>query len=98
MIVPVQIGPDGGIAVEIFATSHITEYCALSGNNDDRIAIEPFAHLRERMPYVRPVELSQLMHGVVQRQISNLSLDMAATSWLTSSAACTALTVQRNRT
>src|SRR6266566_1579952 len=97
MIVPVQIGPDGGIAVEIFATSHITEYCALSGNNDDRLAIEPFAHLRERVPKVRAVELGERMHGAVQRQISNLRLETAATSWLTSAAACAALTVKRNR-
>ena len=66
MIVPVQIGPDGGIAVEIFATSHITEYRSLSGNDDDRLAIEPAAHLRERVPEVRVVKLGERMHGAVQ--------------------------------
>ena len=43
------------------------------------------------------IKLGELMHGVDQRQISTLRLDMAATSWLASAAACAALTVKRNR-
>ena len=97
MIVPVQIGPDGGIAVEIFATSHITEYCPLSGNDNDRLAIEPVAHLRERVPEVRVVKVGERMHGAGHGQISGLRWDRAATNWLTSAAACAALTVTRNR-
>ena len=87
MVVAVQIGPDGGIAVEILATARIPEDCALSGNDDDRLAIEPVAHLSERVPEVRVVELGELMHSAAQRQISNLRLERAATSWLTSAAA-----------
>src|SRR5437867_7562403 len=97
MIVPVQIGPDGGIAVEIFATAHVPEHCALSGNDEDRLAIEPVAHLRERVPEIRVVELSGLMHAAAQGQNSILSLEKGATSWLTSAAARSELTVERNR-
>src|SRR2546425_5864064 len=97
MIVPVQIGPNGGIGIEIFATAQITKYCALSGNDDDRLAIKPVAHLRERVPEIRMIKLGERMHGADQRQISNLRLETAVTSWLTSAAACAALTVKRKR-
>ena len=97
MTVPVQIGPDGGIAVKVFTTARIAKNCALSGNDDDRFAIKPVVHLRERMPEIRMIKLGELMHGAHQRQISNLRLETAVTSWLTSAAACAALTVKRNR-
>ena len=50
MIVAVQIGPDGGVGVEIFPAVHIAQHRAFACNDDNRLALQPVAHLRERMP------------------------------------------------
>jgi len=52
MIMSVQIGPDGGIGVEIFAALGVAKHCAPAAQDDDRIVPEPVAHLREGMPDV----------------------------------------------
>ena len=62
MIVPVQIRPDGGIGVEIFAAVDVAEQCAFAGGDHDRFALEPVAHLRERMPDELVVEFGEAMH------------------------------------
>ena len=62
MVVPVQIGPDGGVGVEIFAAMHIPQHGALALHDDDRLALEPVAHLGERVPEVAVVEFGQRVH------------------------------------
>src|SRR5438128_3967411 len=97
MLVPVQIGPDGGIAVEIFATAHIPQHCAPARNDDDRLAFEPVAHLCEWMPDEGVVEFGKFVHRGSRAQGASFRGERELTSWLTSAAECAALRVKRNR-
>src|SRR5215469_16278788 len=62
MIVAVQIGPNGRIGVEIFAAFDVPEDGAFAGDDHNRLALEPVAHLREGMPDKLVVEFSERMH------------------------------------
>ncbi len=63
MIVPVEIRPDGCVGIEIFLAVNITKHSALSGDDDDWLLVLPVAHLRERMPDVRVIELGKTVHA-----------------------------------
>src|SRR5690242_11116894 len=67
-IVSVQVGPDGRIAVEIFATAHVAQHGPFTRDYDDWFAPEPVAHLREGMPHTRAIQLGELMHVGSARQ------------------------------
>ena len=57
MAVAVQIGPDGGIGVQVFVAFCVAQGCALSVNNNNRLPLEPVAHLRERVPEILLIQL-----------------------------------------
>ena len=59
MIVTVEVGPDGRVGVEILFAVDIAQHRALAFDNDDRLALEPVAHLRERMPDELVIELGE---------------------------------------
>ena len=63
MIVPVQVGPDGGVGIKILAAVHIVQHRAGAVRDDNRLARQPVLHLRERMPDVAVIEFGQLMHA-----------------------------------
>ena len=42
---------------------HIAQPSAFAFHDNDRLALEPIAHLRERMPEVMMVEFGQRVHG-----------------------------------
>ena len=63
VLMAVEIGPDAGVRVEIFAAVCIAEHGALAGRDEDRLALEPVAHLREGMPDVGVVEFRERVHG-----------------------------------
>src|SRR5262249_15455908 len=65
MVMAVQIGPDGGIGVEIFAVVNIAEDGPLPFQDHNRLTLEPVAHLGERMPDVAVVELGEAVHGEI---------------------------------
>ena len=52
MTVAMQIGPNGGIRIQIFPALGIDQGRALPAGNDNRFAPQPIAHLRERMPQI----------------------------------------------
>ncbi len=89
MIVAVQVGPDGRVGIQIFAPANITQHCTLAGRDDNRLVLEPVAHLRERMPDKLAVELGELIHG--------FKIFSAAVSSATSTAECAAVRVTRKR-
>ena len=62
MVVAVKIGPDGRIGVEIFAAVYVAQHRALAGNDDQRLAPQPVAHLRERMPDVPVIKFGKTVH------------------------------------
>ena len=64
MIVPVQVGPDGGIGVEVFTAARVAQHGAPAGHDDDRLAPQPVAHLGEGTPDVGVVELGERVHFV----------------------------------
>ena len=63
MVVAVQIGPDGGIGIEIFAAMNIFDDCAFAADDDNWFGLEPIAHLREGMPDEAVIELGELVQG-----------------------------------
>jgi len=97
MIVPVQIRPNGGIGVEVFFAVSIPQHRAFALNDYNRLALEPVAHLRERMPDVCVVELHEFVHGDFKFGISDVKPASARVSVATSSAVCAAVSVTRNR-
>ena len=64
MIMAVQIGPDGGIGIEIFLAVNIFQPGTLAGLNEDGFVFEPVAHLGKRMPDVGLIELGEGMRHV----------------------------------
>src|SRR4051812_48662265 len=50
MIMPVEISPNGRIGIQIFLPVSIPQNRAIARSNDNRLALQPIAHLRERMP------------------------------------------------
>ena len=75
MPVAVQVGPDGGVGIQVAAAVNIREPGALAGGDDDGFRAEPVAHLRERMPDVAVIKLGEGVHFKVAS---------AAISWETS--------------
>src|SRR5215510_12019751 len=64
MIMAVQVGPNGRIGIEIFPAFHIAQHRPLPFHNHNRFALEPIAHLRERMPEITVIQLSEEMHSI----------------------------------
>jgi hypothetical protein len=52
----VQIRPDGGVGIEIFAIMNIAQYCSFSADDYHRLAFGPIPHLREWVPKVAPID------------------------------------------
>jgi hypothetical protein len=97
MIVSVQICPDGSIGIEIFAAMNVAQDGAMTFGDDERLALEPVAHLGERMPDEPAVELGGLVHGSKGLgQWSELLLSAKATCEI-SSGLCAAVIVTRKR-
>ena len=63
MLMPVQVGPDGRIGVEIFAAFRVAQHRAVAVRDDNRLARQPVLHLREGMPDVAVIKFGQLMHA-----------------------------------
>ena len=63
VMMPVQIGPDGGVRIQIFASTDIYQDSALAANEHDGLAFQPVPHLGEGMPEIFVVQFSEKMHG-----------------------------------
>ena len=59
---PVQIRPNGGVAIEILFALRILQHRPLAPYQDDRFRSLPIPHLRKRMPDITPIQLSEFMH------------------------------------
>ena len=86
---PVEVGPDGGVGIEILFAVNIAQHRSFTGRDDNRLAFKPVAHLGERMLDVGVVELSELVHAP---KVFN-----ARRSSAISDAVCAAVSVTRNR-
>src|SRR5580692_4663676 len=66
VIVPMDIGPNGRVAIEITSAEAVLYPWTMTGDQYERLVIErnPVAHLRKRMPHVCFVELDEVF-GVV---------------------------------
>src|SRR5271165_2018756 len=66
VIVPMDISPNGRIAIEIAFAQAVLYPWTMTGDQYERLVIgrNPVAHLRKRMPHVRFVELDEVF-GVV---------------------------------
>src|SRR5690349_9306680 len=62
MVMAVEIGPNRGVGIEIFAAVDIAHNGATSLRNDDGLLLEPVTHLGKRVPDVLMVEFCQRMH------------------------------------
>lgn len=58
----VQIGPDGGIGVQVFLAVNIAQHGAFARRNNNGLAFEPVTHLGERMPDMGVIELGKSVH------------------------------------
>ena len=62
MVMAMQIGPNGSVGIEVFASVSVLQPRAPSAHDDDRLAPEPIAHLGERMPEMLVIKLSEAVH------------------------------------
>ena len=88
MIVTVQICPDGRIRVQKSSSVNVAQFRAAAFDNHNWLALQPIAHLRERMPDELAVELGEFVHFKSVNAASNSE---------TSSAVCAAVNVTRKR-
>src|SRR6267143_2079771 len=65
MIVTVQVRPDRGIRVQVFAAVNIFEHRAIAASDHDRLALQPIAHLGEGMPHVLVIKVREPMHAKI---------------------------------
>ena len=63
MIVAVEIRPDGGLGIEVFAAMDIFKDSAYAARDENRLASQPITHLRERMPDVLVIKFGEPMHA-----------------------------------
>jgi hypothetical protein len=63
MVMPVEIGPDAGVGIEVLAAVKVAEDGPAARFDDDGFPLEPIPHLRERMPVIIQVQSGQRMHG-----------------------------------
>src|SRR5581483_11611394 len=95
MRVAVKVGPDRGVRVEILASVHVAQHRAASGDDHDRLALEPVAHLGERMPDVLVIEAGEGVHW--RLAIGDWRFASAASKAATSFAECAADSVTLSR-
>jgi hypothetical protein len=64
MIVPVDVGPDRRVAIQVACAETIFQPRSAPGHQHEWLVIgcNPVAHLRERMPDMRFVELNEGFH------------------------------------
>ena len=62
MIVAVQIRPDRRIRVEIFPSANVVQHRAFARDNDNRLALQPVAHLGEGMPDELVIKFGERVH------------------------------------
>src|ERR1700733_11069280 len=60
----VQVGPDRGIGIQIFAAFGIAQNGAPAFDYDDGLVFLPVAPLRERMPHKLLIGFCQVIHRV----------------------------------
>ena len=65
VIMPVQIGPDGGVGIQVFASMDVFQGRALAANQHDGLAFQPVPHLGEGVPEIFVVQFSEKMHGEI---------------------------------
>ena len=80
MIVPMKIGPDGGVGIEIFLAMDVPQKRALARDDDDWLGLQPVAHLCKLMPDVLVIEPGQVMHAAWKSHIGNLRSASAASN------------------
>jgi len=62
VIVAVEVGPNRGIRVKIFASVNVPQHRAPACGDDHWLAFQPVTHLRKRMPDELMVEFRELAH------------------------------------
>src|ERR1700677_1880282 len=95
MAMPVQIGPDRRIRIEIFLALGVAQDRPFSRHDHDWLAFAPIPHLRERMPDKGPIQLRQ--RSQFQGAEVRLTERNAASNCSMSTSVCAAVTVKRNR-
>ena len=86
VIVPMDIGPNGRIAIEITFAQAVLYPWTMTGDQYERLVIgrNPVAHLRKRMPYMCFVELDEIFRVVWHvRRVSCADLPTSHLSPLT---------------
>ena len=97
MPVTVEICPDGSVGVEKLTAFHVAQHRAFAAGDDNRLALEPVAHLRERMPDEFLVEAGEFVHDDFKLEISGFKSARAHASSDTSAPECAAVSVTRSR-
>ena len=65
--VSMDICPDGRVAIKVASAETVLQPCPMPRNQHQRLVVgrNPVAHLRERMPDMRFVELNEGFSGVI---------------------------------
>lgn len=62
VVVPVEICPNRGVRVQVFPPMNVAQESPATFHDDDRVALKPILHLRERMPHIAKVKFGELVH------------------------------------
>src|SRR5271168_3563644 len=62
---PMEIGPDRGIGVEIFAAPGVTQHRPATAQDDDGFVLQPVEHLGERVPDKGLISFCERLHSEV---------------------------------
>ncbi len=62
MLVSVEVRPDRRVRIKKLTALHISEHRAFTFDDDNRLAFEPVAHLREWMPEVLVIQFGERVH------------------------------------
>src|SRR5256885_14683801 len=63
MTMPMEIGPDRRVGIEVFPPPRIAQHRPVAFRDHNRFGLQPVAHLREGVPDVTMIESGELIHG-----------------------------------
>jgi hypothetical protein len=62
MRMAVKVGPNRGVGVEVSLAARVPQHRTFAAHNCNRLAAQPIAHLRERVPDVLVIEFGEFIH------------------------------------
>src|SRR5262249_47547735 len=90
-----EVGPDRGVCIEVFPAARVAKQRPFALGDDDRPALDPIAHLRERVPdklAIKPGKVHRSNASAPRPTARNASANCSMSELV-----CAAETVRRRR-